>query len=66
MDLKSLTATAEGLPAGGDLAQLCEHLIAKGALTQWQCENLRAGKYKGFFVGEFKLEIGYEAASLLG
>lgn len=30
-------------------------LVARGELTQWQCEKLVTGKYKGFFVEQFKL-----------
>ena len=32
-----------------------EHLIESGLITQWQAEKFLAGKYKGFFLGKFKL-----------
>src|SRR4051812_19596554 len=31
------------------------YLVANGALTEWQCEKLSTGKYKGFFVDRYKL-----------
>jgi hypothetical protein len=37
------------------LDQLCAHLTAKGLLTSWQCEKLRAGKWKGFFLDGYCL-----------
>jgi eukaryotic-like serine/threonine-protein kinase len=37
------------------LDDLCRHLMAKGLLTDWQCEKLRVGKYKGFFLGGYCL-----------
>jgi len=44
--------------AGGQkirLDQLTEHLIQSGLITKWHCEKLLAGKYKGFFLGKYKL-----------
>lgn len=35
--------------------RLCEYLITRDILTQWQCEKLREGRHKGFIMGEFKL-----------
>jgi eukaryotic-like serine/threonine-protein kinase len=37
------------------LDQLCAHLTAKGLLTSWQCEKLREGKWKGFFLDGYCL-----------
>lgn len=34
---------------------LVKHLIDSGILTQWHCDKLLAGKYKGFFLGKYKL-----------
>jgi len=31
------------------------HLVAQGLLTEWQAKNLLNGKYKGFFLGQYKL-----------
>jgi hypothetical protein len=39
-----------GLPTEGALDTVCTHLSAKGILTKWQCEKLRQGKWKGFFL----------------
>jgi serine/threonine-protein kinase len=30
--------------------ELCLQLIGKGVLTTWQCDKLRQGKWKGFFL----------------
>jgi hypothetical protein len=37
------------------LDELCQHLIEKGLLTDWQCEKLRKGKWKGFFLDGYCL-----------
>lgn len=37
------------------LSQLTRHLVDSGLITQWHCEKLMLGKYKGFFLGKFKL-----------
>lgn len=34
---------------------LTRHLISSGVVTRWHCEKLLAGKYKGFFLGRYKL-----------
>lgn len=34
---------------------LAEHLIEYSLITKWQSEKFLAGKYKGFFLGKFKL-----------
>ncbi len=41
------------IPAELDI--VAEHLVASGLITKWQCEKLRNGKYKGFFLGKYKL-----------
>jgi serine/threonine-protein kinase len=44
--------------AAGDtvaLKQLTNHLVDSGLVTKWHCEKLMLGKYKGFFLGKFKL-----------
>jgi serine/threonine-protein kinase len=38
-----------------DLDWLCERLLESRLLTRWQCENLRKGRYKGFFLKKYKL-----------
>ena len=35
--------------------KLAEHLVDSGLITDWHVEKLRNGKYKGFFLGKFKL-----------
>ena len=34
---------------------LATHLVDAGLITDWHVEKLRNGKYKGFFLGKFKL-----------
>jgi serine/threonine-protein kinase len=41
-----------GLPGPDEVAR---HLRSDGLLTDWQIEKLRSGKYKGFFLGRYKL-----------
>lgn len=41
------------LPADADL--IAKHLIAAGAITEWHCNKLLDGKYKGFHLGKYKL-----------
>jgi eukaryotic-like serine/threonine-protein kinase len=55
LDFERLTAAIQGLAEATDVSRLCKHLVARGALTRWQCERLRLGKYKGFFLKQFKL-----------
>ena len=38
-----------------EVDQLVEFFIAQGLLTRWQCDKLMAKKYKGFFLGNYKL-----------
>jgi len=35
--------------------QLIDHLVASGLITKWHTDKLLAGKYKGFFLGKYKL-----------
>ena len=37
------------------LDELCQHLIGKDLVTEWQCEKLRMGKHKGFFLDGYCL-----------
>jgi eukaryotic-like serine/threonine-protein kinase len=37
------------------LDDLCRHLVGKGLVTDWQCEKLRMGKFKGFFLDGYCL-----------
>ncbi len=41
------------LPEDGEA--LVEHLVARQLITRWQADNLLQGKYKGYFLGKFKL-----------
>lgn len=38
-----------------DTAVVCRSLIQCGLLTQWQVSNLLRGKYRGYFLGKYKL-----------
>ena len=37
------------------LSHFLNHLIESDLLTEWHLEKLKAGKYKGFFLGKYKL-----------
>ncbi len=39
----------------GEPEPWADHLVAAGLLTRWQADNLLRGKYRGFFLGKFKL-----------
>jgi len=41
------------LPEDADL--VASHLIEQGLLTRWHCDKLMDGKYKGFFLGKYRL-----------
>ncbi|NLX54752.1 MAG: serine/threonine protein kinase [Planctomycetaceae bacterium] len=43
----------ESLPE--DAERLADHLVATQVITRWQADNLLRGKYKGYFLGKFKL-----------
>ena len=45
---------AAGQPIA-NVAILCGKLVEKGLLTSWQCQKLAEGRYKGFFLGSYKL-----------
>ncbi|MHB8969073.1 MAG: serine/threonine protein kinase [Pirellulaceae bacterium] len=38
-----------------DAETLASHLVASQLLTRWQADNLLRGKYRGYFLGKFKL-----------
>ena len=38
-----------------DAKQLADFLIAQNVITKWQSEKLLDKKYKGFFLGKYKL-----------
>jgi eukaryotic-like serine/threonine-protein kinase len=40
---------------GSGLAAFCDYLVKRNRLTAWQCEKLKAGRFKGFFLGRYKL-----------
>ena len=55
--LKDTLAELSRQAAGETIAldRLTKHLIESGLITQWHCEKLLQGKYKGFFLGKYKL-----------
>ena len=38
-----------------DATALAAHLVAAQLITRWQADNLLRGKYRGYFLGKFKL-----------
>ncbi|MFO0904850.1 MAG: protein kinase [Pirellulales bacterium] len=52
--LKRLTAgSGDVLPDDADV--VAQHLIQDGLLTRWHCDKLFDKKYKGFYLGKYKL-----------
>ena len=51
--LGELSRQAAGEPIS--LSQLSRHLIDAGLITDWHYQKLKTGKYKGFFLGKYKL-----------
>ena len=54
----AITALKEKAHAAGEqitTTGLVDHLIECELITQWQADKFLAGKYKGFFLGKFKL-----------
>lgn len=51
------------------LDRICTHLVASGDLTQWQADKLRNGKFRGFFLDNYKLVdhmgVGYLSSAYL-
>ncbi len=48
-------SAAEGPAAVEDGASLIEAMVRQKLLTAWQAEQLLEGRYKGFFLGKYKL-----------
>lgn len=44
-----------GEPLPDDASLIAKSMVAEGLLTAWHTEKLLAGKYKGFFLGKYKL-----------
>jgi hypothetical protein len=36
----------------GGVDAFCQYLVARKILTLWQCEKLKEGRYKGFFIDD--------------
>jgi len=52
-ELATLSHKANGRVV--DVQELASHLVDSGLITSWHTEKLLAGKYKGFFLGKYKL-----------
>ena len=52
-ELASLKQKADGRTVKTE--ELADHLIESGLITSWHKHKLLAGKYKGFFLGKYKL-----------
>jgi len=55
--LKQALSELSKLAAGKavQIEQLSQFLISQGLITQWHYEKLLTGKFKGFFLGQYKL-----------
>jgi serine/threonine protein kinase len=52
-ELATLSHKANGRVV--NIQELSSHLVDSGLITSWHTEKLMAGKYKGFFLGKYKL-----------
>ncbi|MFT7630314.1 MAG: serine/threonine protein kinase [Mariniblastus sp.] len=52
-ELANLSSKAAGRKV--NVKELAGHLIDSGLITRWHTDKLLAGKYKGFFLGKYKL-----------
>ena len=52
-ELAKLSTIAAGRTV--NISELAGHLVDSGLITQWHTDKLLAGKYKGFFLGKYKL-----------
>lgn len=41
--------------SSGSVIELAAHLVGRNLLTPWQAEKLLQGKYKGYFLDDYKL-----------
>jgi serine/threonine protein kinase len=56
--LRRAVAEFEALHGGQlpeDPEAMAQHLVTSQLITRWQADNLLRGKYKGYFLGKFKL-----------
>jgi eukaryotic-like serine/threonine-protein kinase len=52
--LQKIKARAAGQPIT-DVDALADQVVAAGLITRWQASKLLEGRYKGFFLGKYKL-----------
>lgn len=62
-DARSSTPEGQRLISYVDAELLSNTLITTGVLTRWQAKMLLEGKWKGFFLGEYKLLEFLQATS---
>ena len=43
------------IASGDEVTQFCDFLVAINAVTAWQCDKLKAGKFKGFYLDNYVL-----------
>ena len=58
VDESDLDAAIRKAPqeAKSSATALADFLVERGTLTRWQCDNLLAGKHKGFRLGNYRLK----------
>ncbi|WP_425397666.1 hypothetical protein [Aeoliella sp.] len=42
-------------PLPDTITAFCSYLVSAGALTPWQCQMLRNGKWKGFYLDRYEI-----------
>ena len=61
----TFSQTTMGVTSPQHLTSVASHLVGSGLITQWQFEKLERGKYRGFFLGKYKL-LGHIGSGGMG
>lgn len=52
---ESFAADCGNAKSAANVELFCEFLVATNRLTEWQCSNLRMGRWKGFYLDHYLL-----------
>jgi len=69
LDRAAIDDACSGFDTDSGLEELCSHLVGNNMLSKWQCDKLRDGKYKGFFLDNYRfvghLNVGETTSTFL-
>jgi hypothetical protein len=43
------------IASGDAVTQFCDFIVSKNIVTAWQCDNLKAGRFRGFYLDDYLL-----------